>query len=82
MNLSDLLSRDNFDPRDVIVLRHRPFEPEMARVLPWLAAEHPDQFNAYQQTQGEKLEAAMQIRLEATWKARLHIYSPHGLNDN
>jgi hypothetical protein len=28
-------------------------------VLPWLAAEKPDVFNAYQQTQGEKLEKVM-----------------------
>jgi hypothetical protein len=43
----------------VIVLRHRPFEPKLNRVLPWLAAERPETFNAYQQTQGEKLEKAM-----------------------
>jgi len=28
-------------------------------VLPWLAAEKPEVFNAYQQTQGEKVEKAM-----------------------
>jgi hypothetical protein len=28
-------------------------------MLPWLAAEKPDLFNAYQQTQKEKLERAM-----------------------
>jgi len=42
-----------------LVLRHRPFEPELRKVLPWLAAEKPDVFNAYQQTQGEKLEKSM-----------------------
>lgn len=34
-------------------------EPELNKVLPWLAAEKHDLFNAYQQTQTEKLEKAM-----------------------
>ncbi len=59
MNFSSLLSANGIDQRDVLVLRHRPFEPELRKVLPWLAAEKPEVFNAYQQTQGEKLEKAM-----------------------
>lgn len=59
MNFTDLLRAKDIDPGDVIVLRHRPFEPELRKVLPWLAAEKPDVYNAYQQTQGEKLEKAM-----------------------
>jgi hypothetical protein len=42
------------------VLRHRPHEPELRKVLPWLAAERPDVFDAYQQAQGERLERVMQ----------------------
>jgi hypothetical protein len=60
MNLNDLLRGKGIDPQRVIVLRHRPREPELSKVFPWLAAEKPDVFNAYQQTQGEKLERAMQ----------------------
>lgn len=60
MNLNDLLQRKDIDPRHVLVLRHRPNEPELRRVLPWLAAEKPEVFNAYQQTQGERVERAMQ----------------------
>jgi hypothetical protein len=60
MNLNDLLQGKGFDPRHVLVLRHRPNEPELNKVLPWLAAEEPDIFNAYQQTQGERVERAMQ----------------------
>jgi hypothetical protein len=41
------------------VLRHRPLEPKLNKVLPRLAAEEPDVFNAYQQTQSEKLERVM-----------------------
>jgi hypothetical protein len=59
MKLSSLLSETSIDPRRVIVMRHRPFEPELNKVLPWLAAEKPDVFNAYQQTQGPKLEKVM-----------------------
>jgi len=39
-----------------------------------LAAERPDVFNAYQQQQGDALEAS--------WKRRLHTRHPSGLNDN
>lgn len=60
MNLNDLLRGKEIDPRHVLVLRHRPNEPELNKVLPWLAAEEPDVFNAYQQTQGERVERAMQ----------------------
>ena len=60
MNFGDLLGAVGFDPEQVIVMRHRPPERELNRVLPWLAAEKPDVFNAYQQTQGEKVEKAIQ----------------------
>src|SRR5262245_47082307 len=60
MNLNDLLRMKSVDARNVLVLRHRPPEPRLNRVLPLLAAERPELFNAYQQTQqGEKLERAM-----------------------
>jgi hypothetical protein len=59
MNLNDLLENKRIDPQHVLVLRHRPTEPGLNKVLPWLAAEKPDVFNAYQQTQGEKLERVM-----------------------
>ena len=53
MTLNDLLLAKGIDPKQVIVLRHRPSESKLNKVLPWLAAEDPDLFNAYQQTQGE-----------------------------
>lgn len=59
LTLNDLLGKQGLDPGKVIVMRHRPFERDLARVLPWLAAEKPEVFNAYQQTQGEKLEKSM-----------------------
>ncbi len=59
MNLNDLFLAKCIDPQQVLVLRHRPWEPQLNKVLPWLAAEKPNLFNAYQQTQGEKVEGAM-----------------------
>ena len=50
---------NRIDPRSVLVLRHRAHEPLLRKVLPWLAAERPQLFNAYQQTQTEKVEKAM-----------------------
>jgi len=59
MNLNNLFTRDGIDPQKVLVFRHCPHEPGLRKVLPWLAAEKPDTFNAYQQTQGRRLEKAM-----------------------
>ena len=59
MNLNKLLVDKDIDPKQVLVLRHRPHEPELNKVLPWLAAERPDLFNAYQQTQRERLQKVM-----------------------
>src|SRR5215470_10088241 len=59
MKLNDLLLSNSLDPRSVLVLRHRPKEPQLKKILPWLAGERPDLFNAYQQTQYEKLERVM-----------------------
>jgi hypothetical protein len=59
MNFNDLLVKENFDPREILVFRHRPQEQQLNKVLPWLAAERPELFNAYQQTQGERVEGAL-----------------------
>ncbi len=59
MNLTDLLRDKHVNPEAVLVFRHVPKEPQLKKVLPWLAAENPELFNAYQQTQGEKLEKVM-----------------------
>jgi hypothetical protein len=59
MNLNDLLMKERIDPKGVLVFRHRPHEPELRKVLPWFAAQRPNVFNAYQQTQGARAERAM-----------------------
>lgn len=61
MNLNDMLQLHGIEPATVLVMRHRPFEPELRKVLPWLAAERPATFNAYQQTQASQTtETALQ----------------------
>ena len=58
MDLNYLLSRKSIDTRQsrVLVIRHVPIEGSLRRVLPWLAADEPDVFNAYQQSQNAKVE--------------------------
>ena len=41
------LAKRDIDPKTVLVLRHRPQDREFRKVLPWLAAELPDTYNAY-----------------------------------
>jgi hypothetical protein len=60
MNLNDLLVLNGINPEKVMVFRHRPVEPVLRKVLPWLALERPEIFNAYQQCHGEKVEKALQ----------------------
>ncbi len=60
MLLNDLLTAHGIGPKTVLVLRHRPWEPQLNKVISWLAAERPELFNAYQQTQRERVEKAMQ----------------------
>ncbi len=59
MNLNDLFRLADVDPSKVLVMRYSPSEPLLKKALPWFAEEKPDVFNAYQQTQGEKVEKAM-----------------------
>ena len=50
----DILTKHEIDTQTTLIMRHRPEQPALARVLPWLADEHPDAFNAYQSTQNTK----------------------------
>lgn len=59
MQFADLLRLQRVDPETTIVMRHRPFEPELRDLLPSLAAEQPKLYNAYQQAQGAPLERLM-----------------------
>jgi hypothetical protein len=59
MKLNDLLLGKQIDPKDVLVLRHRPTEPQLFRVFPLLCADRPDLFSAYQQCHNVPLEKTM-----------------------
>lgn len=59
MELNDLLKSERVDSTKVLVLRHRPWEPELRKMLPWLASEKPLLYNFYQQTQGKRVEKQM-----------------------
>ena len=62
MQFTDLLAEWNIDASDVLVLRHTPRVPEdgnLRKILPRLAADYPDLFNAFQSTQPVKIEAEM-----------------------
>lgn len=55
-----MLTSEGISPEHTVVFRHRPTEPELRKVLPWFAAERPEIFNAYQQTQAStKVENAL-----------------------
>lgn len=57
--LNNLLELNGVDPANTLVLRHVPGETKLRRVFPWIAAEKPEVFNAYQKGHGEKLEKTM-----------------------
>lgn len=69
MKLNDLLAEQNISPENVLVLRHRPTEPELNRVFPLLAGDRTDLFDAYQQSQGEKLEKTMSTMIGSGYLA-------------
>jgi len=59
MDFKDVLIKQGLDLGKVMMMRHRPKQPNLRKILPWLAAERPDVFNAYQQTQNPQAERAL-----------------------
>ena len=59
LTLNDLLSLSGIEPERVVVLRHRPYEPQLNRVFEWLISERRDLFDCYQSTHGAKTESAI-----------------------
>ena len=59
LDFKTLLELEGFDPNDVLIVRHTPVEKSLKRVMPWLVAERPDLFLAYQRIQWSTLEKAM-----------------------
>lgn len=59
MQVNNLFAARRIEPKGVLVMRHAPREPELRKVLPWLAAERPAMYRAYQQSHWAKAEKAM-----------------------
>lgn len=59
LDVTSLLALADIDPAETLVVRHAPIEKSLKRVLPWLVAERPDLWLAYQQIQWATLEKAM-----------------------
>lgn len=53
------LQESGVDLREVVVFRHRPYEPALNRVFEWIAAERSDLYDCYQSTHAPRVEAAL-----------------------
>lgn len=51
IEFNDLLRKAEIDSKEVLIMRHRPTELGLRRVLPWYATERQELFNAYQRAQ-------------------------------
>src|SRR5438034_10046186 len=67
MDFKDLLVKAGYDLDRVIVMRHTPTESTLRKVLPWLAAERSEVFNAYQQCQSPAAGALMRADFVASF---------------
>lgn len=59
LTLNQIIQLGGIDPKDVLVFRHRPQEPSINRLFPWLVAERPDLFDCYQSSHGANTESAL-----------------------
>lgn len=66
MDLNYLLSRKDINTRQskVLVMRHVPQTTGLRRALPWLAADYPKTFNAYQRAQAQAKAGKQLTRAE------------------
>lgn len=69
MELNDLLQKHGIDTTTTIIMRHRPVEPGLRKVLPWMVHERPAVFNAYQQSHCGQQEEAMRKLAGKGWIA-------------
>jgi hypothetical protein len=66
LDFRSLLEMVGINLAETLIVRHAPIEKSLKRVLPWLVAERPDLFVAYQSIQWRTLENAM-TRARSTW---------------
>lgn len=58
-SFSKLLLENGFALNETLIVRNRPFEKKLNKLLPNMICERPDLFTAYQSCQSRKLEKAM-----------------------
>lgn len=56
IELNDLLRDAGLDPASSVVMRHRPKEKSLRKVLPWLIQDRPELFTAFQSQHGPTVE--------------------------
>ena len=59
LTLNELFRLSGIAEKDVLVFRHRPYEPDLNRVFDWIVAERPDLFQCYQSNHGSRTESAL-----------------------
>jgi hypothetical protein len=59
LTLNMLIEASGIDLGEVLVFRHRPYEPVLNRIFDRIVSERPDLFDCYQGTHGAKTEAAL-----------------------
>lgn len=59
ITLNGLLGASGIAPAEVVVFRHRPYEPALNRIFERIVAERPDLFECYQGTHGPRVESAL-----------------------
>lgn len=73
LTLNSMLMASDIRPEEVLVFRHRPYEPALNRVFNSIVEERPDLFACYQDTHGPRTEAAL---LRARYLAAFVRYGP------
>lgn len=73
LTLNELILRSSIALEDVLVFRHRPYEPSLNRIFEWLVAERPDLFDCYQSNHAQRTESAL---MRAQYLASFIRHSP------
>jgi len=74
---NDLLGEAGISPKDVLLLRHAPTkEKTLRKRLKWLASEKPEVFNAYQQTQNDRVQKMMEKKSSSGYIASFIGHEP------
>jgi len=62
LTLTNILTLTGRDPRDISVILHRATQPRLREMLPWMVANRPDLFDAYQSVHSDRASATLTSR--------------------